>query len=176
MNADIPPDLEDPAFRTWLRTLSEGLDTDPAGVRESQDALAFLWAVFVENGAMPPSYFAPLLGAHRQAHAQQAVTALLAEVHDETGRAYDVSVRYSPPGEREPEGVVRVGSEAVHGIDPSDIHTEAAEGVQCLLADRDRLVWPLCPVHHVGLHATRTASGSVWACSVNRHTVRPVVS
>ncbi|KAB2592720.1 hypothetical protein [Streptomyces arboris] len=170
-----PPDQADRAFRMWLRTLAEGLTIDPEGALASQDALAFLWSAFAENGAMPPAYFAPLLGAHRQAHAQQAVTALLTQVHAETGRRLDVPVRYSPPTAREPEGAVRVGPEVVQGIDPSDIHAEAAEGVQCLLADRDRLVWPLCPDHRVGLHATRAVSGAVWVCSVDDHTVRRIV-
>lgn len=175
MSTDTPSGREDEAFRAWLRTLAEGLTTDPEDALDSQGALAFLWAVFGENGAMPPSYFAPLLGAHRQAHAQRAVTVLLKEIHGETGRWVDVPVRCSPPTEREPEGVVRVGSEAVHGIDPSDIHAEAAEGLQCLLADRDRLIWPLCPDHSVGLHATRAVSGAVWVCSVDDHTVRRIV-
>ncbi|MEV7845993.1 hypothetical protein [Streptomyces cyaneofuscatus] len=170
-----PPDLADRAFRMWLRTLAEGLTTDPEGALASQDALAFLWSAFAENGAMPPAYFAPLLGAHRQAHAQEAVTAMLQQVHAETGRRLDVPVRHSAPTEREPEGDVRVGPEVVQGIDPSDIHAEAAEGLQCLLADRDRLVWPLCPNHRVGLHATRAASGAVWVCWVSDHTVRRIV-
>lgn len=169
-----PPDPADQAFRTWLRTLAEGLTIDPEGALASQDALAFLWSAFAENGAMPPAYFAPLLGAHRQAHAQQAVTALLTQVHAETGRRPDVPVLYSPPTECEPEGAVRVGHEPVQGIDPSDIHVEAAEGLQCLLADRSRLVWPLCPDHRVGLHATRAVSGAVWVCSMGDHTVRRI--
>jgi len=175
MTTGTPPDPGGQEFRTWLRTLSEVLDTDLEDALASQDALAFLWAAFVENGAMPPSYFAPLLGAHRQAHAQQAVTALLTQVHAETGRRPDVPVRYSPPTECEPEGAVCVGPEDVQGIDPSDIHAEAAEGLQCLLADRGRLVWPLCPDHRVGLHATRAVSGAVWVCSMGHHTVRRIV-
>ncbi|WP_433402831.1 hypothetical protein [Streptomyces sp. CA-146814] len=170
-----PPDPADQAFRTWLRTLAASLDTDPEDALASPDALAFLWSAFVENGAMPPSYFAPLLGGHRLAHAQQAVTAMLTQVHTETGRRLDVPVRQTPPTEREPEGTVHVGPEPVQGIGPAGIHAEAAEGFQCLLADRHRLIWPLCPDHHIGLHATRTASGAVWTCSAGDHTVRPVV-
>ncbi|NEA17828.1 hypothetical protein [Streptomyces halstedii] len=175
MTSDTPPNPQDETFRTWLRTLSEELDTDPESALASQDALAFLWSAFVDNGAMPPSYFVPLLSAHRQAHAQQAVTAMLKQVHAETGRRPDVPVRHSPPSEREPEGMVHIGPEPVQGIDPADIHTEAAEGLQCLLADRDRLIWPLCPDHHVGLHATRTASGAVWTCPAGDHTVQSIV-
>ncbi|MEU0380072.1 hypothetical protein ABZ093_22580 [Streptomyces cyaneofuscatus] len=175
MSTDTPSGREDEAFRAWLRTLSEVLDTDLEDSLASQAARAFLWAVFGENGAMPPSYFAPLLGPHRQAHAQQAVTALLTQVHAETGRRPDVPVRYSPPTECEPEGAVRVGHETVQGIDPSDIHVEAAEGLQCLLADRSRLVWPLCPDHRVGLHARRAVSGAVWVCSMGDHTVRRII-
>ncbi|MFF6905921.1 hypothetical protein ACFY9Q_08280 [Streptomyces sp. NPDC012389] len=171
MNADP----EDPAFRTWLRTLSEALDTDPEDALASRAALTFLWSAFAENGAMPPSHFAPLLAAHRQAHAEQAVTALLTQVQAETGRRFEAPVRHSPPTERDPEGTVHVGPEPVQGIAPSDIHTEAAEGLQCLLADRDRLIWPLCPDHRVALHATSTASGAVWVCSVGGHTVRGIV-
>ncbi|MET9977751.1 hypothetical protein ACFYOI_32735 [Streptomyces microflavus] len=175
ITTDTSSDPEGQEFRTWLRALSEVLDTDLESARASRDAVAFLWAAFVENGAMPPSYFAPLLGAHRQAHARRAVTALLRQVHAETGRRLDVPVRYSPPTVRQPEGAVRVGPESVQGIDPSDIHAEVAEGLQCLLADRDRLVWPLCPDHRVGLHATRAVSGAVWVCSVSDHTVRRIV-
>ncbi|MFF0058193.1 hypothetical protein ACFYRI_27790 [Streptomyces microflavus] len=41
----------------------------------------------MENGVMPPSYFAPLLGAHRQAHARRAVTAVwVCSVSDHTVR------------------------------------------------------------------------------------------
>ncbi|MFI5727293.1 hypothetical protein [Streptomyces cyaneofuscatus] len=175
MSTDTPSGREDEAFRAWLRTLAEGLTTDPEDALDSQGALTFLWSAFVENGAMPPVYFAPLLGAHRQTHAQQAVTALLQQFHTETGRRPDVPVRYSPPTECEPEGAVCVGPEPVQGIDPSHIHAEAAEGLQCLLADRSRLVWPLCPDHRVGLHATRAVSGAVWVCSMGDHTVRRIV-
>lgn len=80
MTSDTPPDPQDETFRTWLRSLSEDLDTDPESALASQDALAFLWSAFVDNGAMPSSYVAPLLSAHRQAHAQQAVTAMLKQV------------------------------------------------------------------------------------------------
>lgn len=175
MTSDTPPDPQDEAFRTWLRTLSEELDTDPDSALASQDALVFLWSAFVDNGAMPSAYFAPLLSAHRLAHAQQAVTAMLKEVHADTGRRPDVPVRHSPPTEREPEGAVHVGPEPVQGINPAGIHTEAAEGLQCLFADRYHLVWPLCPDHHVGLHATCTASGAVWTCSAGNHSVRSIV-
>ncbi|MGA5000727.1 hypothetical protein ACPCB7_22160 [Streptomyces arboris] len=127
MTTVAAPDPEDQAFRIWLRILAERLTTDPEGALSSQGVLVFLWATFVENGAMPPLYFAALIGAHRQAHAQRTVTALLQQVHAETGRRLDVPVRYSPPTERDPEGVVRIGHDVVQGVDLGDIHAEAAE-------------------------------------------------
>ncbi|MEV7864165.1 hypothetical protein AB0O86_36720 [Streptomyces hirsutus] len=165
---------DDGPFRSWLRALSEELGTELEDFLDSEEVLAFLRSAFTRNGSMPAPYFVPLLCAHRQALAQRTVDALITQVRRDTGRRVEVPVHYETPSVREPEGAVRVGHEPVHGIDPVDIRIESAEGVQCLLADRDRLVWPLCPDHRVGLHAARTPSGATWVCSVTRHAVASI--
>ncbi|MFH8574629.1 hypothetical protein OHB11_02200 [Streptomyces zaomyceticus] len=173
------PSPDDPAFRDWLRSLSEildiALDADIGTVLETDlgapDTLAFLRTAFARNGAMPTLYFAEFLGEHRRTHAERAVTALLGQVRRDTGRAFDIPVRYEWPAEREATGQVTVGHEPIHGIGAVGIAVEAAEGVQCHLADRDRLVWPLCPTHRTGTRATRTAAGAAWVCRAGAHVV-----
>ncbi|WP_335939513.1 hypothetical protein [Streptomyces sp. PTD5-9] len=162
---------DDPAFRAWLRVLSDELDTDLADYLDSPEVLGFLWATFTRNGATPAARFAPLLCTHRRVLADRTVAALLAQVRRDTGRALDVPVFCEPPSGREPTGRLAVGNERVRGVDPVDISVETAEGVQCFLADRDHLVWPLCPDHGVAPHATRTPAGAAWFCSVTSHVV-----
>ncbi|WP_435972473.1 hypothetical protein [Streptomyces sp. Qhu_M48] len=171
--APTPPAADDPAFRAWLRTLADDLDLDLDRVDNSgaPGRLAFFRDTFSYNGAVPAPYFVPLLAEHRRIHAERVVTALLVGVYGDTGRTLDVPVHYEWPGEQEPAGRLTVGHETVHGIDPADIALEAAEGVQCLLADRDRLVWPLCPDHRVGVHATPTPTGPAWVCAAGAHVV-----
>ncbi|MEV7174658.1 hypothetical protein AB0O18_33795 [Streptomyces sp. NPDC093224] len=161
-------------FTAWLRGLAEELDVELDAEPHSADVHEFLWTEFTRNGAMPALYFAPLLVERRRALAQRAVEALLENVRRDTGRVLTVAVTSGAPSSLEPAGHVSVGDETIQGIDPSDVFVETAEGVQCLLADRDRLVWPMCPEHHVGAHALRTEAGAVWMCSVTSHEVAPI--
>ncbi|MEK9518479.1 hypothetical protein MIU24_03535 [Streptomyces venezuelae] len=193
--ADLPaPD--DPAFLAWLRMLAYdlgldldlclgpgldiGRDFDPALDIEAEAAcgspggLAFLRAAFADNGAAPAPFFAPLVDEHRRIHAERVVAALLARARQDTGRALDVPVRHEWSDVPDGIGRVSVGHEIVNGLDPVDIAVSAAEGVQCHLAERERLVWPLCPDHRTGPHATRTPEGAAWVCSVTGHVVAPV--
>jgi hypothetical protein len=171
MTAHISPAADDPAFRTWLRALSDEIDAEFEAHLDAPEALDLLWTTFTHNGAMPAARFAPILGAHRREHAERTVTALLARVRRDTGRVLDVPVFSEPPSAREPAGCLTVGHERVRGVDPVDITLEAAEGVQCFLADRDRLVWPLCPDHHTAPHPARTPAGASWVCYVTSHPV-----
>ncbi|MEU3658013.1 hypothetical protein AB0E67_35810 [Streptomyces sp. NPDC032161] len=172
MSTEPFPAADDPAFRAWLRVLSDELDTDLADHLDSREVLDFLWATFTRNGAMPAARFAPLLNTHRRVIAERTVATLLTQVRQDTGRALDVPVFCEPPSRREPTGQLTVGHERVQGVDPIDISVETAEGVQCILADRDRLVWPLCPDHNIAPHPTRTPAGAAWLCSVTSHVVR----
>ncbi|MFE0644108.1 hypothetical protein ACFW2Y_21215 [Streptomyces sp. NPDC058877] len=171
MSSETSLAADDPAFRAWLRSLADDLGIDLEDHLGSPELLDFLWTTFTHNGSMHPARFAPLLGAYRQEHAKRTVAALLAEVHHDTGRTLDVPVLYEPPSERELTGHLAVGHERVRGVDPVDITVEAAEGVQCFLADTDRLIWPLCPDHHVAPHPARTSAGGAWVCSVTSHLV-----
>ncbi|MFI6063624.1 hypothetical protein [Streptomyces sp. NPDC051286] len=166
----------DEGFTAWLRGLAEELDVELEATLYSADVREFLWTVFARNGAMPASYFAPLLVERRRTLAQRAVAALLADVQRDTGRVVAVSVGSEAPSPLELAGHVSVGGETIQGIDPSDILVETAEGLQCLLADRDRLIWPICPEHRVGTHAMRTEAGAVWVCSVTSHEVAPITA
>ncbi|MGW2304546.1 hypothetical protein [Streptomyces sp. NPDC001809] len=178
------PAPDDPAFLAWLRMLSHdldldlGLDLDPAfdveGNGGSPGGLAFLRAAFADNGAVPAAFFAPLVDEHRRIHAERVVAALLARARRDTGRALDVPVRHEWSDVPDGIGRVSVGHEIVGGLDPVDIAVSAAEGVQCQLADRERLVWPLCPDHRTGPHAARTPEGAAWVCSVTGHVVASV--
>ncbi|WP_328940478.1 hypothetical protein OG259_01385 [Streptomyces sp. NBC_00250] len=165
---------DDPAFRAWLRELSRALDRDFEEDLGSPGGLGFLRSAFTHNGAVPAPYFAPVVDEHRRIHAERIVTVLLAQAHRDTGRAFEVPVRHEWSDERAAIGQVTVGHETVWGLDPVDIAVEAAEGVQCHLADRERVVWPLCPAHRTGPHATRTPTGAAWVCSVTAHVVAPI--
>ncbi|MBQ0830226.1 hypothetical protein [Streptomyces tagetis] len=174
MPTEPSPTADDPAFRAWLQVLSDELDTDIAGRLGSPEVFAFLRTTFARNGAMPAAHFAPLLSTHRRVLAERTVTALLEQVRQDTGRVFVVPVFCEPPHGREPTGLLTIGNERVRGVDPIDISVETAEGVQCLLADRDRLLWPLCPDHGTAPHTTRTPAGATWLCSVTSHVVRPL--
>ncbi|MFE6709560.1 hypothetical protein [Streptomyces sp. NPDC057695] len=186
------PAPDDPAFLAWLRMLSHDLDLDlglgpgpdvgrdfdPALDIEAEGGspggLAFLRAAFADNGAVPAPFFAPLVDEHRRIHAERVVAGLLARARRDTGRALDVPVRHEWSDVPDGIGRVFVGHEIVGGLDPVDIAVSAAEGVQCHLAERERLVWPLCPDHRTGPHAARTPEGAAWVCSVTGHVVAPV--
>ncbi|MFJ7271935.1 hypothetical protein ACIQV3_35760 [Streptomyces sp. NPDC099050] len=150
------------------------LDVELEAEPHSADVREFLWTEFTRNGAMSAPYFAPLLVERRRALAQRAVEALLEDVRRDTGHVLTVGVTSEAPSSLEPAGHVSVGDETIQGIDPSDIFVETAEGLQCLLVDRDRLIWPMCPEHRVGAHAMRTEAGAVWMCSVTSHEVAPI--
>ncbi|MBD0710268.1 MULTISPECIES: hypothetical protein [unclassified Streptomyces] len=173
--SDAPaPTADDPAFLGRLRSVSEELATDLTEELGAPRVLAFLWTTFLRNGDLPTAYFLPLLVRFREESAERTVAALLARIRAETGRTFAVPVSYEPPDEHEPLGRLSAGHEAVWGLDPVDIAVCAAEGVQCLLADRDRFLWPLCPDHRVVPHATRTPGGAAWVCSVTSHVVAPI--
>ncbi|MEU5220449.1 hypothetical protein AB0G79_30200 [Streptomyces sp. NPDC020807] len=176
MAPTAPPLEDDPAFRSWLRRvavlLGEDWNPDPGHRPSLPDGTAdFLTGVFIRNGAVPEDHLVPLLAEHRKEVALGVVDALLAQVRRDTGRALRVAVTYDPPGEwGEPLGRLTVGHEAVWGVHPVDLAVGAAEGVQCLLADRDRVLWPVCPDHRVVPHPARDPSGAaVWICAVTRH-------
>ncbi|WP_055601929.1 hypothetical protein [Streptomyces aureus] len=165
---------DDPAFRAWLQALSHALGRDFEEDLGSPGARAFLRTAFTDNGAVPAPHFAPLVDEHRRVHAERVVTALLDRARRDTGRIFDVPVRSEWSDDRDGIGRVSVGHEPVEGLDPVDIAVSAAEGVQCHLADRELLVWPLCPDHRTGPHATRTPGGAAWVCSVTGHVVAPL--
>ncbi|WP_338491114.1 hypothetical protein [Streptomyces sp. SJL17-4] len=167
---------DDPAFRAWLQTLSHAVGHDFEEELASPGGRAFLRTTFTDNGAVPAPCFAPLVDEHRRVHAERVVTALLARAHRDTGRTFDVPVRYEWSDDRDGIGRVSVGHETVDALDPVDIAVTAAEGLQCHLADRELLVWPLCPDHRTGPHATRTPTGAAWVCSVTGHVVAPLPS
>ncbi|MDX2563104.1 hypothetical protein PV371_26085 [Streptomyces sp. TX20-6-3] len=167
---------DDPVFLAWLQVLSHAFDHDFEEDLGSPGGRAFLRATFTDNGGVPARLFAPLVDEHRRVHAERVVTALLARASRDTGRTFDVPVHHEWSDEPDGIGRVSVGHEPVEGLDPVDIAVAAAEGVQCHLADRERLVWPLCPAHRTGLHATRTPDGAAWVCSVTHHVVAPVPS
>ncbi|MEV7594318.1 hypothetical protein AB0O42_29050 [Streptomyces sp. NPDC089922] len=173
--SDVEAAGHEEGFTAWLRGLAEELDAELDAEPHSADVHEFLWTEFTRNGAMPAPYFAPLLVERRRALAQRAVEALLENVRRDTGRALTVEVTSEAPSLLEPAGHVSVGGETIQGIDPSDVFVETAEGLQCLLADRDRLIWPMCPEHRVGAHAMRTEAGAVWMCSVTSHEVAPIM-
>ncbi|MFB7513314.1 hypothetical protein [Streptomyces sp. NPDC056144] len=169
---------DDPAFRSWLRRvavlLGEEWNPDP-GHRPALPAgtAAFLAEVFTRNGAVPDDHLVALLAEHRKEVALAVVGALLDQVRRDTGQVLRVPVTYDPPEEwGDPLGRLAVGDEAVWGIHPADLAVGAAEGVQCLLADRDRVLWPVCPDHRVVPHPARDPSGApAWVCSVTQHVV-----
>ncbi|MFE7756585.1 hypothetical protein [Streptomyces sp. NPDC057418] len=165
----------DAYFRDWVRLLDRTLDLELEAALGNDDVRGFLWSAFENNGAMPPAYFVPLLIERRRALAQHAVDSLAATVHQQTGRPVTVPVQVNAPTAYEPTGQVWVGDEPVHGIDAPAIAVEAAEGFQCLLADRDRLIWPLCPDHGSGLHPFRLGPAAMWFCSKADHAVGPVL-
>ncbi|OKJ63622.1 hypothetical protein AMK27_12300 [Streptomyces sp. CB02009] len=167
---------DDPAFRAWLRALSHAFDHDFEEDLGSPGGRAFLLAAFTDNGAVPAPHFAPLVDEYRRVHAERVVAALLARARRDTGRAFDVPVRHEWSDAPDGIGSVFVGHEPVEGLDPVGMAVAAAEGVQCHLADRELLVWPLCPDHRTGPHATRTPDGAAWVCSVTHHVVAPVPS
>lgn len=168
----------DSHFRDWVRMLDRSLALELEAALEKDDVREFLRSAFESNGAMSAAYFVPLLTERRRALAQHAVDSLAAAAHRQTGQqvTVPVPVRVDAPTAYEPAGRVRVGDEPVHGIDTPEIVVEAAEGFQCLLADRDRVVWPLCPDHGSGLHPSRSGSASVWFCPTADHAVGPVVT
>ncbi|MGW1929708.1 hypothetical protein [Streptomyces sp. NPDC001919] len=168
------PASDDPAFLAWLRSLSHALDLDAEAELGSPGGRAFLRTGFAENGAVPAALFAPLVDEHRRIHAERVVAALLARARRDTGRPLDVPVRHEWSDAPGGIGRVSVGHETVGGLDPVDIAVSAAEGVQCHLADRELLVWPLCPDHRTGPHAARTPEGAAWVCSVTGHVVAPL--
>ncbi|MFJ6699493.1 hypothetical protein ACIQM4_25950 [Streptomyces sp. NPDC091272] len=165
-------------FKNWVRLLDRSLGLDLEAELEKEEVRGFLRSAFESNGAMPPPYFVPLLMERRRALAQHTVDTLAATVRRQTGRQIPVPVpvRVNAPTPYEPTGEVRVGDEPVHGVDAPAIVVEAAEGFQCLLADRDRLIWPLCPDHGSGLHPSRTGPAAVWFCPAADHAVGPVLT
>jgi hypothetical protein len=59
------------------------------------------------------------------------------------------------------------GIPASAGDDPTDSLVAIAEEVQDEVADRFRLVWPVCPEHRLGTHPVKAESAAWWRCGAS---------
>jgi hypothetical protein len=63
----------------------------------------------------------------------------------------------------------RHGDDLVFDFDDVGTLTKVADIVQEFLMEREHHVWPLCVIHHVGLHPQIRDSHAVWYCKTGSH-------
>ncbi|MFI7388473.1 hypothetical protein [Streptomyces sp. NPDC049813] len=167
--ADSPHALTDPAFLAWARDLCEDLWLTLGEIDASNDFLTFLWRTFATNGEAPASRIAPLIQQRRIELARHYMRYFIAQAGNDTGLAVKEVMSFSEPDALDPTGLTQVGNLSIQGVHRADITRETAEAVQDYLMARYRTLWPQCPAHHRGLHATLTDGIPQWTCSSGNH-------
>ena len=158
-------------FDEWLLRISfnpEAPADDPGEV--SAAWRRWMRRFFDEHGAVTPEVVTKAAEAHQLALANEAASAVLADVYSVTSLrptvvvdAHDHGIRIAIDG--------GYTSPSMWEVDAAAAFSEVADYFQEQLGSE---CWPVCGQHHVGLHAEVRDGRAVWWCRVGNHPVARV--
>ncbi|MFC3744554.1 hypothetical protein [Paractinoplanes deccanensis] len=161
-------------FEDWLAYLAGAPEAD-FDLLDNMQLQNWLQTVYRENGAATLEWVHKLMFEQRKRLAEDLVRELKPHAESDVGPLEDLSVLVPElPGTDFPSGIVTVGDVAIRGLDPAEAGLEVADGVQTFIADTRYAVWPLCPVHRLGLHPHMRDSRPSWVCSQKSHVVSTI--
>ncbi|MER7108160.1 hypothetical protein [Streptomyces sp. NPDC000229] len=135
----------------------------------NKQSIDWIRRVYRENGELPSSRLA-LMALHRKLDLTcQAFEELADVARRDTGHGIPLHPDASEPSPDFPGGMVTVAESGIQSFDRNGVYAEVADAIQTYLADRYRVLWPLCPLHGTGLHAVVHEGHAVWWCNTGDH-------
>jgi hypothetical protein len=163
-----------PTFEQWLQEIT----FNPASPADDQGEVSAGWRqwlrhFFEREGPVSQAVVTQAAMRHQVALANDAVTAVLADLHRTTAFRPVVEVDVWM------EGSIRISIDggfttpSMWEVEQPQAFAEVADYVQEQMGQKLGR-WPVCGLHDVGLHPEVHGGRAVWWCRTERHAVAPI--